>query len=247
LDTFQKYRHRHKIDSVGFNDSYSFISIIDATNTTFYYVFQFSSDEILIFNEKWVYQKSVSLAKSTYAIEVETELFVTADGVFYKTDRNLNVMKMFNSSISKYRGLYYNKTADLIYVADYTVYYKIDVFDGNLTFVKSISTYGYKAHALAVLNDYMYIGTMNGTILVIKDNKMVNIFSSVCGAITSLLLDNHGYMVILCQSPYYAYVYQTDGTDTGIGLKTLGAPRFINFDMNGRLIIVSKFHTNIYF
>jgi DNA-binding beta-propeller fold protein YncE len=203
----------------------------------------------LVFDENWEYQKNISFANNSlaYAIEIENELYITGNHAVYKTDKSLNIINAFyNTGLSTYRGIYYNKTSDLIYVADFTTYYCISVFNRNLTFIESINI-GYKPYGLADYDEKLFVGTMNGTILVIQNKIVIKTFSTICNAISSLLIDNDGYMIIACYSPNAAYIYHTNGTNTGKQIKTGGVPMFINFDSKGRLIISSTSRINIYY
>ncbi len=79
----------------------------------------------MVFNENWEYQKNISFIGNclTYAIEVGNELFLTGDHAVYKTDKSLNIINAFYINGTGYRGIYYNKTSDLIYVAEMQVHY----------------------------------------------------------------------------------------------------------------------------
>jgi hypothetical protein len=78
----------------------------------------------LVYDENWEYQKNISFANNSlaYAIEIENELYLTGDESVYKTDKSLNIINASYNNGSAYRGIYYNKTSDLIYVADVNLY-----------------------------------------------------------------------------------------------------------------------------
>jgi hypothetical protein len=202
----------------------------------------------LVFDENWEYQKNISFVNDSlaYAIEIENEIYLTGDHAVYKTDKSLNIINAFYNNGSEYRGIYYNKTSDLIYVADFTIFYCISVFNRNLTLIESINI-GNKPYGLADYDDKLFVGTMNGTILVIQNKIVINTYSTICNYITSLLVDNDGYIIIACVSPQSAYIYHTNGTNTGKKITTYGNPQFINFDSKGRLIISSTGQFNIYY
>jgi DNA-binding beta-propeller fold protein YncE len=236
------YKHQHFIGN-GNTVTRGFIEV----NTVFY-LFQLSNNSVLVFNEKWEYQKNISFANNSlaYAIEIENELFFTGDNAVYKTDKSLNIINAFyNTGVSIFRGIYHNKTSDLIYVADFTTFNCISVFNRNLTFIEKINV-GYKPHALTDYDEKLFVGTMNGTILVIQNKTVINIYNTPCNStITSLLIDTEGYMIVTCVSPNASFIYHTNGTNTGKKITTYGNPQFINFDTKGRLIISSYGQLNI--
>ncbi len=236
------YKHQHFIGN-GNTVTRGFIEV-----DTVYYLFQLNSNLVMVFDdENWEYQKNISFLgySLTYAIEIENELFLTGDNAVYKTDKSLNVINTSYNAGSHYCGIYFNKTSDLIYVADFTINYNIVVFNRNLTFIEKVKV-GYKPYALADYDDKLFVGTMNGTILVIQNKTVINIYITLCySTITSLLIDNEGYMIVTCVSPNAAYIYHTNGTYTGKKITTYGNPQFINFDTKGRLIISSYGQINI--
>jgi hypothetical protein len=63
------------------------------------------------------------------------------------------------------------------------------------------------------------------------------------------MIDNDGYIIIVCNSSNAAYIYHTNGTNTGknIGTTTSVVPFYINFDTRGRLIISSANQIDIYY
>ena len=67
---------------------------------------------------------------------------------------------------------------------------------------------GYQPFALAEYGDKLFVGTRNGTILVIQNKIVISTFSTNCNSrVTSLLIDNYGHMMITCFSPKAVYIY----------------------------------------
>jgi hypothetical protein len=201
----------------------------------------------LVYDENWEYQKNISFANNSlaYGIEIENELYLTGDVSVYKTDKSLNVVNAFYNNGSAYRGIYYNKTSDLIYVAAQNLS-SIFIFNRSIALIEKIGI-GYKPFALAEYGNKLFVGTKNGTILVIYNKTVINTYISICSSINSLLIDNDGYIIIACFSPQGAHIYHTNGTYTGKNITTYSNPQFINFDTKGRLIINCSNQINIYY
>jgi hypothetical protein len=208
-----------------------------------------TSNLVLVYDENWEYQKNISFANNSlaYAIEIENELYLTGDDALYITDKSLNIINAFYNNGSGYRGIYYNKTSDLIYVAEQN-FCSISIFNRSLELIEKIDI-GYKPFALAEYGNKLFVGTRNGTVLVIYNKTVINTYITNCNFITSLLIDNDGYIIIACNSPNAAYIYHTNGTNTGknIGTTTSVVPFYINFDTKGRLIISSSSQIDIYY
>jgi hypothetical protein len=206
-----------------------------------------TSNLVLVFNENWEYQKNISFIGNSlaYAIEVGNELFLTGADAVYKTDKSLNVINAFYNNGSEYRGIYYNKISDLIYVADKNAS-SLWIFNRSLALIETIYI-GYQPFALAEYGDKLFVGTVNYTILVIQNKIVIKTFSTICNSTTSLLIDNDGYMMITCSSPSVDFIYQTNETYTGKNITTYDVPFFINFDTKGRLIISAATQIDIYY
>jgi hypothetical protein len=87
----------------------------------------------VMFDEYWQYKNDVIITNFANAITIDKELYITGNGNIQKRDQNLNLIKQFNNLNNpgiNYRGIYYNKTNDLIYVG--TAGNRIDVFNKNL-------------------------------------------------------------------------------------------------------------------
>ena len=201
----------------------------------------------MVYDENWEYQKNISFANNSlaYAIEIENELYLTGDESVYKTDKSLNIINASYNNGSAYRGIYYNKTSDLIYVAAQNLS-SIFIFNRSIALIEKIGI-GYKPFALAEYGNKLFVGTKNGTILVIYNKTVINTYISICSSINSLLIDNDGYIIIACNSPNAAYIYHINGTYTGNKITTSVAPYFVNFDTKGRLIISSNTQIDIYY
>jgi hypothetical protein len=202
-----------------------------------------------MFDEYWQYQNDITITKFAHAITIDKQLYITGDGNIQKRDQNLNLIKQFNNLNNpgiNYRGIYYNRTNDLIYVGTYANQ-SIDIFNQNLTLVGNISTPGYGPYSIAEYDNKMYVGTFNGSILVIENGVIIRSFTTVCGSITSILIDIYGNILVLSRYSNFVYLYHKNGTNLGKSMSTSSSPMFINFDSKGRLIITSKYDIKIYY
>ncbi len=199
----------------------------------------------MLFDEYWQYQNDVTITYLAHAITIDKELYITGNGNIQKRDQNLNLIKESNYTGVNYRGIYYNKTNDLIYAG--TQSKRIDIFNRDLTLVGNISTPGYGPQSIAGYDNKMYVGTMESTILVIENGVIIRSFTTVCSFITSILIDVYGNMLVLSSINTFVYLYHTNGTYLGKTMSTSSSPWFINFDSKERLIITSQYDIKIYY
>ncbi len=180
-----------------------------------------------------------------YAINIDNEFYFTGNGGVRKRDKYMNLTKEY-SQYCNCRAILYNKTSDLIYVAD-IIQLRILILNRNLTVVSTISTTGYTPIGLAVYDNKLYVGTVSGSILVFQDGIIIKNFTTPCTSISKISIDEYGYMLVLCASPSYVYLFHTNGTYLNSGITTSGSPGELNFDSEGRLIITSNGDINIYY
>jgi hypothetical protein len=235
-----------KYNSNTFNTVHGFCSIVD-TNITTYYALDHANQKVVMFNEYWEYQNASFVGFNVAnAISVEKELYITGNNYIQKRDKNLNWVTQFYNININFRGIYYNKTNDLIYVGISNIQ-EIYLFDRNLTKLRTISTPGYATLAIAEFDNKMFVGTEQSRILVIENEIITRNFITNCTSIKSILVDNSGYILILGTPFDYVNVYHTNGTNTGKGIPTSSSQHFINFDSKGRLIMTSQNEINIYY
>jgi hypothetical protein len=250
LNLFQVYQHRYlinKFNNQGTTCLHGFDWIQDSTGT-YIYISDYSNDNIIIFNENWEYKKSSSnIIRPAFIKVINDEVFITADGGVYKTDKNVNIMLSYLSSGMKFRGIYYNVTSDLIYVDADNL--KIFVFNRNLGLLSSLDTIGYNPYAIIGYNGKLVVGTTNGIILIVENGAVTTILVTVCSFISSLLIDDDGYMFVLCRYPNQLCAYHINGTYFGNVSTTFATDdlTFISFESKGHLIIISFSQINIYF
>ena len=138
-------------------------------------------------------------------ITVESSLCMTGDLILWKLDKNLNTWVQYKATgtVPSYRGLYFNSTNRFLYVARCALTV-IHVFNINFTFSHNISISPYRPYLITGYNNQLYIGTDNGTVLVVQNEVIMNQFSG-CGGnsaiLTSILFDEYGYFATSCDNP----------------------------------------------
>ena len=96
----------------------------------------------------------------------------------------------------------------------------------------------------------MYVGTNNGTVLVVQNEIIVNQFNGCDGNfvwLTSILFDEYGYFATSCYAPTNRlYLLFANGTYTGKVITTPINPYYIGFDSKGHIIQISYRQITIY-
>jgi hypothetical protein len=128
---------------------------------------------------------------------------------------------------------------------------EIQVFYLNLTFNRLFSVASYNPYSVSEYNNKLYIGTLNGKILVIQNEAIKNISSIFSGmvfpSVNSIWFDEYGYIAAICNDPINRLnFYYQNGTSHGGYLSTLAFPRYIGFDAKGRFVLISVNNICIY-
>ena len=232
-----------------FNSLLGFGMLISA-NTT-YYVSDNFGRRIYKFDDSWNYinYKSFSF-KPAYMVIVKKIIYITGDDSIYKTDANLNVLKIYNSTISTlYRGVYYNSSISLLYVAaEGMSKNRIDVFDRNLTLKKTVQI-KYRPFSIVGFNSILYIGTYEGMILVMVNRIIIKSFNGCHGntrLVTSILFDEYSRLTSSCFGISQAYLYSSNGNFLNRSLSTAIYPVMNAYDSKGRFVMLSKYQISVY-
>ena len=91
---------------------------------------------------------------------------------------------------------------------------------------------------------------MSGHLLVIDNKAIIKVCPVSPGSIiSSILIDNYGYMALSCYSNMTAFLYNADNLSyTGMNWTYKVNPWFINFNSNnGRFFVISPTQIDIYF
>ncbi len=106
--------------------AHSFLPIVEVSPPVFY-VFDYWTNNAIVYNEYWEYQRTINLGFfPSYSINVNGTIYVTSDGLVRKLNASLN--KITDSTSGSYRGIYFNPSNRLIYIANIFTS-KIDVIN----------------------------------------------------------------------------------------------------------------------
>ena len=246
----QNYKLRHSIKN--YNGQYlnailSFVSASDG-KTGLYYLLIYYQYKILVYNEHWEYQRNLTVSDyPNYLLYANNSTYISIGlGVIRKYDKYLNEYIQINRT-GYYRGFYFNATNGFIYAANSNN--QISIFDQNLTFVRSLSTF-FSPHIITDYNGMLVVTDYySGNISFYQDSVLIQTISTYCqGRVNSILFDDYNHMMLLCIEPSIIYIYHTNGTYIGIGFQTSDClPRCMNFDSNDRLIITCTNNIGIYY
>jgi hypothetical protein len=188
----------------------------------------------------------MAIPNPTSINSINNELFITTYNGIYKTDKSLNIVNSYIRTNAKYYNIYHNTTSDILYVTSQTSS-RIDLFDRNLNFISSISLTN-QPWGLTEKNGKLYVGLLGGNITVIENNIVVKTFPTLCTAsVVAIIIDTNEFMGVLCNSsPAMFYLYSTNGSYTGKSITTALAPRYVNYDLDGKLIIAGYYSIKLY-
>jgi hypothetical protein len=227
------------------NDFMGFV--LSNTNPIQYFITSWYPSKIIIVDQNWNYISNKSFAYPAYMILLNNSIYITGENNIWKTDQQLYVLTQFNSTGNspRYRGLYYNSTNDFIYVASNT-FPMIYVFNLNLALNDTFSTAPHLPWSINAYNNQLFVGTYNGTMLVIVNKQIIKQFNG-CNqqivALYSILFDGTNNMATSCNSKQI-YSYNTTGTYLNKSITTIYSARYIGLDSQSRLVIVTN--TQIY-
>jgi hypothetical protein len=223
---------------------------MSSSNPIQYYVTHYPQGKIFVFDEDWNYvSNKSSFLNVNYMIPVCNYFCITGRYKIWKTDKQLNVLFQYNSNDSSphYVGLYHNSTNDLIYVAAYNLQ-MIHVFNLNLTLNDSISITPYSPWSINEHNNELYVGTNNGTILVIVNKQIIKQFNGCneqSALLFSSLFDDLNNMATLCANNQL-YLYNTSGSYLNKSIPTVAYSNYIGLDSKSRLVVVTWIQITLY-
>ena len=219
--------------------------VVCTSNNSFYVLV---SDGLLQFDSNWNYVNQTYFynPRSMISIKVdgEVQLFVTNWYSIYIFDKNLNAVNNYiasNNEYVEYNGMFYNISSDRLYVCSYYKY-RIDVFNRQLTLIKSISTYPVNyLYQISESNNILYISTRYYNVILVMENETITRqFTIPCSS--SLLVDKYGYLAVFCNSAQTkVHLYSTNGSYMGISLSNTIPSYFnsISFGTKDEIIVTS--------
>jgi hypothetical protein len=248
---------RYVFDSYILNRTVNVTGVVDGfmglaqsnSNYIQYYVTNCIQNKIFVFDENWNYvSNKSSFTYVMYMIPVGIYFYITGQNNVWKTDQELNVLiEHTDINDPSYRGLYYNSKNDLIYVAPFTLQV-IHVFNLNLTLNDSISITPYQPWSINENNNELYVGTTNGTILVIVNKQIIKQFNG-CNEqsviLNSILFDDFNNMATSCNNNQL-YLYNTTVNYLNQSIPTVSSPMYIGFDLKSRLVVVTNTQILLY-
>jgi hypothetical protein len=244
MNLFPTYQLRQTIPN-NINLSHSFLSIVEM-NPPLYYVMNHKQYNILVYNESWEYQRTFNLnnLNPTYSIDINGAIYIAGDNGVQKYDKYLNFTKQASS---RSRGIYYNPSNKLIYVANYSSNI-IEIFGQDLNLNSTITTYQ-SPWFLTGYNDKLVVGdNVDGKVYFYQNHSMIQSISTKCTTrVSSVLFDNYNHMLVLCETTSRAFIYHLNGSFTGINFYTCQQPTFLNFDSKYRLVMTCKNQIDIYY
>jgi hypothetical protein len=238
-------------------DGYNFTSLIgfgliDGEEKSTYYAIDWSESRVIIFNEKWKYKSYKYFKNPANMIRHEDSIFITAQYSLFKTDKKLNIIQQYNCSEGtnpSYRGIMFNSKNSTLYVVAYESRL---IYEFTLDFevIDSFATPKHYPWSIQEYDNKIFVGTYSGYILVIVNKIIVNTFNACNGCynsmVTSMIFDKKGFIYVTSSSLNSIYLYNNNGSYTGISMKTPNYPQFTGYDSKGRFIIIAKFQISIY-
>jgi len=221
-------------------------------SNSYYYVSDMGLNKIFILNESWSYVSSKTFSLPAYLTTIGNSIYAIGTANIWKLDQNLNILIQYNATKyngtnPNYRGIYINSANNLIYTAPYA-FKVIHVFNLNFSFSHNISTSTYNPYSIAGYNNQLYVGTLNGFILVIENEIFVRAFRGCNGnstTLSSIIFDNCGLMATSCDTEQL-YLYYPNGTYIGKSFNTPANPRYIGYDSRGQFVQISFLQINIF-
>ena len=153
-----------------------------------------------IFDENFNLSSFKTIQNPAFMINIGNTFYITGNTKIYKTDSKFNILNQYNLTLNpSYRGIYYNSTNSLLYIVALNLNL-IQLFNFALTLNDSISTGLFLPYAIASYNNYLYIGTANGSILIIENKIIINSFNGCAGNIVglnSIIFDLYGQRYVV--------------------------------------------------
>jgi hypothetical protein len=238
--------------SINFQNLFGFNYLIEDQNSTTYYVMDPQGKTIVAFSEIWQYMfHKIGYESVNNMISVNKSLYTTTSKTnIFKSDKYLNISSNFNgmNGFYDFGGIYYNLTNNTFYVVSCSNQ-TIIMFSLDFIVLDSISTLPYNPFGIQVKNNQMFISTTDGMVLLIINKVIAQTFKGCINSISpiySILLDEYNYLAISCSSDKALYLFNSNGTYTGMNMSTLANPHFLSFDSKGRFVVISSTEISVY-
>ena len=254
LNVFNYYKLRREIlthNGIQFKTLHGF-AILRSPSIAYYFS-EWGNNRVYKLSESWELLDVNTYLQPSYMVGIGSDLYIAGQSHVFKANSNLQLINQYDPATSPfYRGVYYNSTCNLIFIAAYNLdHRKIDVFDLNLQLTDSISTMPYDPWSIVGFNSELYAGTIDGIIIVIVNKIIVKAFNG-CGGnsvlVAFILFDQFGHLTTVSRNPIdKMYLYSSNGTFIGKSSSAPMDPHYIGFDTKGRFVLISASKISIYY
>ena len=256
MNILKTYEKKLSITSYGsglkFLNLYGFEKQTDATGTK-YYITDFDANSILIFNDDWSFFGLKNFSTSLGSIRaIKNDLIIiknpTTDVYLYKTDKSLNVLLSSTSKLMySYTDAFYDPVKDQIFIVSHNNQ-KIDVYDRNLAFIRSISLTGNYVRSINGYGSQLFVGTLSGDVLVIENDKIIRSFKACTSLYAySIQFDQNGNMAVSCYYDKTINLYSLNGVFLNVNKVITNYPTYFDVDSKGRLVVLTSNEIGIYY
>ena len=168
---------------------------------------------ILLFNEKWEYQKILKYHGLYYMIVIDNMFYLTMTSTYQivaalPDDNFLLIIKYSskNDPGSSRQIAYHN---DSVFVANFERY-SIDIFDKKLNLIKSLQSKPKRPHAIAIFGHHLTVSNYENDFLEIRDinenYKTIKEFQ-INNVAYSIFISPTGYAILSCDFFFHLYDY----------------------------------------
>lgn len=220
--------------------------------TGLYYVTEFNSGRMVVFDSNWIYQFYIELTTSSrYFLVIGNEIFYVGDVNIslnkFKIYSNGEILKNFSfesfqvKSDFQPKGLIYDEENDMIVVASKSN--SLYFFWRNLTLNRILKTpAALMPYSITMHDGKYYVGTWSNEILIVKNDIIIEIYSKICsfGIIRTIFFDQYNNCAITCESQKNISLYFANFTRSGYSLNTLLTTHSARLDSKGRFIVVGE-------
>ena len=206
---------------------------------TMYFVNDADNSCTVLFSKDWNYIKTLSISQPRDIQIVGSYMYIiTYDSYFYKLDFSFN--QITSNTISACgRRFTYNPICNCFYVIDDCTKL-IYIYGLNLESLGTIAL-AKAPYSIEFFNGNVYIGTKNGAIMIMTNGVVVKTLTGLCqtagSSLSSLLIDNEGFMAFGCIEDFTVYFYHSNGTYLNKSFPINGEAHLVEFDDYGRLIV----------
>lgn len=253
---FNNYAKKFSLQSYGgINWDYvtGFEQVINNGVAT-YYVIEWTTSRVVIFNQNWIYQsyQSVPYPYSWVLKYVNGYFYISSNDYFSKSNLNFTSVNSFYRYNAAYGQIFYNDYK--LYVASYRAFL-IDIFDTSCSLLQTVSLMGNKyrpSGALDFFNGNVYYGLWNyNQIDVLQSNFSIIKNFTVCASkysyISDITFDKFGYLAVSCNLDNSVNLYDYNGNSMNTSIPTTYGPFTTAIDSKGRLVLITHNSVDIYY